>query len=150
GVTGTQGLDGLEGPPGPSGPLAGIPYTFDTTTADADPGSGLLRLDNATQNTATTIRADLLDREGRDWTAVLDTFDDSTSTVKGVITLLSEVSDTRWLTFSVSAVATPSGYRNISVTNTGSSAASPFSNGEHIRLQYDRTGDAGATGPTGP
>ena len=52
-----------------------IQYTFSTTTTDADPGNGNLRLSNATQNAATTIRTDLLDSGGMDWTSVLDTLD---------------------------------------------------------------------------
>jgi hypothetical protein len=129
--------------------MPGISYSFSTTTTDSDPGAGFLRLDNATQNTATTIRADLLDRFGTDWTAALDTFDDSTSTVRGFIRLISETTPTRWLLFTVSALAAPSGYRNITVACIASSAASPFSDGEVIRLQFDRTGDAGQQGLDG-
>jgi hypothetical protein len=129
--------------------MSGIPYFFSTTTTDADPGAGRMRLSNATQNAATVIRADLLDRLANDWTSALDTFDDSTSAVKGFIRLISESVSTRWLIFSVSAVAAPSGYRNITVTNISSSAASPFSDGEAIRLQFDRTGDAGLDGTPG-
>ena len=64
-----------------------ITYTFDTTTTDADPAAGKLRLGNATQNAATVIRTDLLDSLGVDWTAVLDTFDASTNAVKGQVRL---------------------------------------------------------------
>lgn len=82
---------------------------------------------------------------------MLDTFDDSTSSVKGYLRLVSETNPADFLMFSVSALASPAGYRNITVTNIGSSAASPFADGEFIRLQFDRTGDAGAgaTGATG-
>lgn len=152
-------MDGLDGAQGPTGPLAGIPYTFSTTTTDADPGNGILRLSNATQNASTVIRADLLDRYGNDWTAVLNTFDDSNSSVTGLIRLISEVNTADWLTFNVTSLASPSGYRNITVANLGSSSASPFTDGEPIRLQFDRAGDRGndgidglpgATGTTGP
>src|SRR5690349_9251118 len=49
-------------------------YTFSATTTDADPGNGFLRLDNATQNAATTIRVDLVGADLATWTTTLDTF----------------------------------------------------------------------------
>lgn len=126
-----------------------IGYVFSTTTTDADPGAGNLRLSNATQNVSTTIRADLTDVGATDWSSVLDTFDDSTSTVKGQIRLTKLTDGTKWLAFNVTAVASPSGYRNITVANIGSSAASPFSNGDYILMTFTRTGDKGDTGNPG-
>ncbi len=123
-----------------------IAYTFSTTTTDSDPGAGKLRLDNATQNLSTTIRADLLDAAGATWTTVLDTFDDSTSTNKGQLRI-SKVGDaTKWLTFDLTAAASPSGYRNFTAAVTGSSAASPFANNDAVVLAFTRTGDRGAAG----
>ncbi|MCK9994514.1 MAG: hypothetical protein Dbin4_03034, partial [Alphaproteobacteria bacterium] len=113
-----------------------IAYTFSTTTTDADPGNGVLRLSNATQNTATVIRADLLDSAGATQTPVLDTFSSPEGAIKGYIRLVKASDSTKWLFFSVSAVATPAGYRNITVANVGSSAASPFVNGDAIMLYF--------------
>lgn len=113
-----------------------IAYTFSTTTTDADPGNGILRLNQATQNTATVIRADLLDSGGATVTPVLDTFDDTSGTVKGYIRLVKASDSTKWLVFSVSALASPSGYKNITVANIGSSAASPFANSDAIILYF--------------
>jgi hypothetical protein len=157
GVTGPTGVTGLTGATGPAGGGLTIRYTFDTATADADPGSGKLRLDNATQNTSTTIRADLQDVSAVSWTAALDTIDDSSSTVKGQIRLFNPLDLSKWLLFDVTAVATPGGggYRNIAVTIADSSGANPFANGDSLVLAFSRTGDkgttgaAGATGPTG-
>lgn len=132
-----------------SGAATSIPYTFSTTTADADPGAGLLRLDNATQNAATTIRADLVGSDGSTWTDLLATFDDSTSTIKGFIMLQKASDATKWLLFSVSALASPSGYKNITVANVASSAASPFADADALLLKFQRNGDKGDTGATG-
>lgn len=126
-----------------------IPYTFSTTTTDADPGNGFLRLDNATQNTATTIRADLVGTDGTTWTSVIDTFDDSTSTITGQIRLFKASDASKWLIFNVTALASPSGYKNITVANVSGSAASPFTNGDSICLTFTRTGDKGTTGNNG-
>jgi hypothetical protein len=53
------------------------------------------------------------------------------------------------LTFTVTSTASPSGYRNITVVNVGSSAASPFANSDPIMLMFGRAGDLGVTGQTG-
>lgn len=133
-----------------NGSAVGIPYTFSTTTTDADPGAGYLRLDNATQTSATTIRADLAGSDGADWTNVLATFDDSTSTVKGYLLLQKLADASKWLLFSLASMASPAGYRNFTVTNVAGSAASPFANGDAIVMKFHRTGDKGDTGATGP
>lgn len=149
GAAGSNGSNGSAGTNGTDGAFGGaltIEYTFSTTTTDSDPGSGVLRLSNATQASSTVIRADLLDINVTDWTTALDSFDDSTSTIKGHIRLVKKTDASKWLTFSVSALATPSGYRNITVVNTGSSASSPFANADDILLHFSRTGDKGDAG----
>lgn len=132
-----------------AGTAVAIPYTFSTTTTDSDPGAGTLRLDNATQNTATTIRADLVGSDGSTWTDVLSTFDDSTSTIKGYIRLVKVSDATKWIIFSVSALASPAGYKNITVAVVSASSATPFANGDGILLEFTRNGDKGDTGASG-
>lgn len=126
-----------------------IPYTFSTTTTDSDPGDGLLRLDNATQASATTIRADNKSTTGATFSAVLDVFDDSTSARKGTLRLDKAGDPTKWLIFDVTALASPSGYRNVTVVPVASSGANPFANGDSLLLSFQRTGDKGDTGTAG-
>src|SRR3989442_4739806 len=76
-------------------------------------------------------------------------FPSSTNTLKGHIRLFKTTDPTKWLVFSVSAVASPSGYKNITVANVGSSATSPFADGDTITLTFERTGDLCATGAQG-
>lgn len=137
------------GAAGPTGGAIAIPYTFSTTTTDADPGNGKLRLSNATQDAATVIRADLLASDGTDWSAVLATLADSTNTVKGHIRLFKTDDPTKWLVFTVSALASPSGYNNITVANVAGSTASPFADTDAITLAFTRAGDAGGGGSGG-
>lgn len=132
-----------------AGTAYAIPYTFSTTTADADPGPGTLRLNQATQNTATVIRADVLGSDGSDWTAVLDSFDDSTSAAKGQILLVMLGDATKWIAFNVTSVASPSGYRNITAAVVASSSASPFAGGDALAMKFTRNGDKGETGLAG-
>lgn len=128
-----------------AGGVYALPYVFDTATADADPGPGKLRLSSATQNTATVLRLDVL-AGIQDMSAVLDTFDASTSAVKGSVKLVKMGDLTKWLTFDVSARAAPSGYRNLTITNTGSSSANPFVAGDGLLLFFQRNGDKGNAG----
>ncbi|HEY0845809.1 MAG TPA: hypothetical protein VGE12_10600 [Noviherbaspirillum sp.] len=130
-----------------AGTALSIPLTFSSTTTDADPGAGYLRLDNATQNMATTIRTDLIGSDGSDWTNVINLFDDSTSTIKGFITLKKVADATKYLVFSVASLASPSGYKNITVACVASSAANPFADGDALVLEFTRNGDKGETGP---
>lgn len=142
-VVGNLGNQGLTG----SG--IAIDYTFSTTTTNSDPGNGVLRLNNATQTSAVAIYADLLDTAGTTWTTVLDTLDDSSSTIKGFIRLVKKSDASKWLEFTISAVVSQSGYRELTVTNVAGSAASPFANSDAIVLTFTRTGDKGDTGTTG-
>jgi hypothetical protein len=119
-----------------------IPYVFDATTTDADPGAGKLRLSSTTQSAATVMRLDLTSA-GQDYTTLIDTFDDSSSAVKGSIRLVKQGDLTKWMTFNLTALATPSGYRNLTVVCTDSSTTSPFANGDALMLSFQRTGDKG-------
>ena len=119
-----------------------IPYVFDTSTVDGDPGPSKLRLSHIPHNASTFIRLDLTSG-GQDYTTLIDTFDDSTSAVKGSIRLVKQGDITKWMTFNLTAMASPSGYRNLSVVCTDSSAASPFSNGDPLMLFFQRNGDKG-------
>lgn len=119
-----------------------LPYIFDTATADADPGAGKLRLSSATQNAATVMRVDVI-AGGQDFTTLLDSFAASNSTVKGALRLVKQGDPTKWMTFNMTALAAPSGYRNFTVTCTDSSSASPFVNGDPLMLFFQRSGDKG-------
>lgn len=123
-----------------------IPYQFSAVTANADPGAGWLRLSpTVNQNQSTTIYLDPIGADGKDYTSIIDTFDASTSTVKGTVRLVKVGDLSKFLTFDVTARGTPTGYRSLSITNTGSSAASPFVTGDSIILYFQRTGDKGDT-----
>jgi hypothetical protein len=141
-----HGRPGDDGAIGPTGGAVAVDYTFSTTTTDSDPGAGNLRLSNATQASATVIRADLADAGGADVTALLDSLDDATNTVKGHIRLSKKSDPTKWLLFTVASIASPSGYRNITVANVGTSGVNPLTNGDAIVLTFTRAGDQGPAG----
>jgi hypothetical protein len=130
-----------------AGSAYAIPYTVDlSSTTDADPGNGKLRFGSSTQNASTVLRLDLLNALSTDVTAILDTFDASTSTVKGMIRLVKQGDATQFLMFNVTARSAPTGYRDITVTPVASSSANPFAQGDAVLLHFTRTGDKGDIG----
>jgi hypothetical protein len=104
-----------------------------------------LRLSSATQNAATVLRLDTTSG-GSDVSSILDTFDASTGQTKGAIRLAKAGDPSKFLLFNVTARTAPTGYRNISVVNTGGSSANPFVNGDTLMLFFQRAGDQGASG----
>jgi len=128
-----------------------IRYAFDAASQeDSDPGNGRLRLDQATQNTATVIRADLLDAAGSTVTSLLDQLSASTSTVKAQLRLAKEFDPAKFIDFDLTSLDSPAGYRNLIVTVIDASSANPFADGDVLVLSVARVGDKGETGTIGP
>ena len=100
----------------PRGALPAIKYTFSTTTTDADPGAGIVRFNNATVASVTTIYFDNADNGANTVTAWLDSFDDSTSTTKGTLVFTPSATPSAQIIFTVSGtVVDGTGYRKVTV-----------------------------------
>jgi hypothetical protein len=122
--------------------VAALPYNFSTTTTDADPGAGIFRLNNAALGSATAAYIDNVDSDGVTATGVLDTWDDSTSAVRGVLTIRSKTNATIRHTYKVTgSVVDGTGYRKLTLAYVGGSGT--LTNGAAHWLFFDRTGDAG-------
>lgn len=122
-----------------------FPFIFDSSTADSDPGVGKLRLGSTTQNAATVMRLDLQAVGGADMTNVLADLRAATSAVKGSVRVVKMTDPSKWLIFDITAVALPTGYRNLAMTwrATGGGLASPFANGDALLVCIERSGDKG-------
>lgn len=130
-----------------------LAYTFSTTTTDSDPGSGVLRLNNATQNTATEIYIDDEEANAADVSAFIQLLSggNNPSSVLGTITLRKEFNPESFLQFKVTGVTNAAGYTKLTIINTSSSTASPFSNSDSVFLDINLSGDKGDPGDvTGP
>jgi len=134
-------------------------YTFSTTTAMADPGTGILRFNNATYASVTAIAIDDLtaDTNNPDINAYIATWDDSTSTIKGFLHIFEDQNPGNFAIFSVTGLTDNSGWAELAVSHIASNGT--IDNTDPIRVQFKRTGDkgdtgatgaTGATGPTGP
>jgi hypothetical protein len=125
-----------------------IPYILDaTTTAAGDPGNGKMRLSSlAPQSASTVLYLDLASVGGTDVTALLNSFGDSTSTIKGTIRLVKQGDLSRWAVFGVTSVTQLSGFRSVFVTPVQASHTNPFVDGDAIMLLFQRSGDIGGNG----
>ena len=85
GPTAPRGPTGPTGATGPAGNFGGasFDYTFSSTTAEADPGSGRLRFNQADIQNATFMFIDDEVDGATDIQPFLRTIDDSTNPIKG-------------------------------------------------------------------
>lgn len=142
GATGATGATGSQGVPG--GAITFI-QTFAAGTTDVDPGAGNYSINNGFHTGATVIRLDDVDSAGTNWRSTIATFAGSTSTVKGHLRLVSVTTPSNFVLYTVSAVAQPTGYSNVTIAYVSGSG---FAGAAYI--EFSRTGDLGATGATGP
>ena len=147
-VRGPQGVQGVQGTQGIIGIRGGVPYTFSTTITDADPGTGVIRYNNATIGSVTKIFIDNTDSLSNTQTGWYDTWNDSTNTTgQGYLYITSgSSSGTTVNVFNVTAVTIASGYYKIDVTYLSGSLAS---DADILAVNFTRTGDRGLQGITG-
>jgi len=148
GIQGTQGVQGIQGTTGNFGGVT-FDFTFDSNTSDTDPGSGRLKLNNASVGIATELYIDDQDDNATDIQDYLRTIDDSTSSIKGHfrITNKSNASDFALFVITGSSVE-GTGYFKIPC-GISTASASSFSNDEDVIITFARTGDKGDSGTQG-
>lgn len=140
--TGDVGDDGVDGV------STAFEFTFSTTTAMADPGTGAVRLDNATFASVTSIAIDDTSAEtsNPDVSAAILTWDQSTSlTNRGTLTLRKKSAKQNFAQYVISGASTDnSGWTQLAVTHVAS--AGSFSNAEILLVEFVRSGDKGVDG----
>lgn len=141
----SAGARGATGATGTTGPTSGIRQTYSSTTADADPGAGTFRLNNATPASATAAYLDNVDAGGSTVSGIFDLWDDSTTTTKGFVRFEKSSDPTIWAQFSVTgSVVDGTGYRKLTLSSGSGSGA--FTNGDTFSISFFRSGDAGTNG----
>ena len=140
-IIGPAGNDGNDGADGADGENAGVPYTFSTTTTDADPGNGTMRFNNATIASVTNLYIDNQDFNANSMTAFLDAMDDSTNTIKGFIIVKgAAAASTQIAIFKVTgAIVDGTGYRKVPVTYLSGSLPA---NNDKVTISFTANGDA--------
>lgn len=115
---------------------------YRTETADADPGNGRFRLNNATLANVTEGYFDDQDTEGTSIAALIDTYDDSSSAIKGTLVLASLDDSANWAAYRiVGTVENPFGYRRLTLEHIVSSGT--WTAGERFAQAFYRAGDVG-------
>jgi hypothetical protein len=133
---------------GDRGPNAGLDMTFETTTTDTDQGVGKLWLNNGTVSSATVVYLDDVDDNSVSINSFVDSFDDSSSSVKGHIQFEKQFDPTVFALFNVTgSVTSASTYSKVACTYV--TGAGSFSDGDKISTTFIRGGDKGTTGSTG-
>jgi len=131
-------------PSGEDGAIPGYRYTFDTSTTDADPGSGDIRFNNGTYASATVIYIDDSDADGGSTQADTATWGDSNETVKGFLHITDMNDITTYARFKITAAVTDaSGYNKITVVHLASN--NTFSAADELSVHFTRNGDAGVS-----
>ena len=149
GQTGDQGIQGIQGIQGVQGDKSGLRYQFlsDTTTPLTDPGDGKFRFNNANIASIAQIAIDNLTKEGTNVSSFINSWDDSTDTIKGYFILNSNVNDDNSnVTFEITAVSQQSGFFIITVQN---GVGILPSNEEECVINFSKTGDKGEKGIQG-
>ena len=131
-----------------SDPGTSLQYTFSTTTTDSDPGSGNVRLNNATQNAATEIYIDDEDSDGTNVSGVIALLagGNNPSSVLGYVTIRKEFAPENFITMKITTLTSASGYTKLVGTVEASSGASPFSDADNLYFSIDVSGDKGDPG----
>lgn len=111
--TTTQDVADLASPSGGGGGLDGLTFTSDTgSTADSDPGNGLMKWNHATQSSATVLYFDNQTLDAISLTTFYTGLPAS-----GYIYMEQEDDDSKWQLWKWSAVTDGTGYRKFTVTS---------------------------------
>lgn len=145
GAAGAAGTNGTNGTNGADGASPGFVQVYSTTTADADPGNGTFRFNNATITSATTAYLDNLDASGNTVSTFMDTWDDSTNSTKGVLQFVKVGAPGTWAVFKVTgSVVNGTGYRKVTLSSP--STGGTFTNGNSFSITFFPAGDKGTDG----
>jgi hypothetical protein len=129
----------------PRGAMPAVGFNFDTSTTDADPGSGDVRFNHATPASVTAIYFDNEDRDGNTVTSWLDSFDDSTNTAKGHLVITPAATPSAKLIYNVTGtVVDGTGYRKVTVSHVAGTTLP--SSAAHLGFQFAPAGNKGADG----
>lgn len=124
------------------GAVAGIAFTFDDGTADANPGSGAFRFNNVSPGSATQLFVSIYDRSGNNiasWLASLD--DAGQSADRGIVVIKNSNDASLFVGRVTGSVTNATTYYKIPVTPI---SASSFSDGAIAGMTFSSSGVDGS------
>ena len=134
GNQGAQGAIGAQGDEGKDGNFGGatFDYTFDISTTASDPGTGFVRLNNASQNISTEMYIDSENDAGDNIDNFMQTIQSVDSPIKGFVRITEKFDSNEFLLFEITDLSDNTGWWTIDVTNQAFSGVSPFGNLEDV------------------
>jgi hypothetical protein len=130
---------------GSAGRNTGLKYTYSSTTTEADPETGKIRLNNATLSSVTALYISETDGDSASVASWIATWDDSTNTVKGHIVITKDSDGSQFAIYQVTGSITDKGTWD-KVTLSYKAGNGSFSNGDSVRIAFSRAGDRGESG----
>jgi hypothetical protein len=132
---------------GADGVQPGYVFTFDSSTSMADPGTGDIRLNNATLSSVTAAAVDDLSAitGNPDVSAVVLSWDDSTqATNKGLLLIKKATAPQNFALYRISGASTDnSGWTQLALTHIANNGS--FTAADLLVLEFFPTGDAATT-----
>jgi hypothetical protein len=151
GTAGTVGVTGATGPSGPTGPTgqaAGYSYNWLTAVTASDPGSGNLKVNNATLASATQLYISETTADAQAISAIIATWDNGTSPNKARVKIYNPTNQTIFYEFFITGTLTDSGtWNTIPISFIGSGGM--LTNTMPIEVLVTDVGNLGGTGGTG-
>jgi len=145
GVNGTSGTMGTSGTTGAQGFAAGLIFNY--IAHDANLVSTMLKFNNSFIGSVGVISISNNDANSIPVNSYIMSWGDSTSSVKGFLTIRSNSnSSSAFSIFRINSVTQLGGYVNVYVTYISGTAPIP---GEKCAVNFSRTGDLGQTGTSG-
>jgi len=148
-IVGPQGPPGPVGPSGgPTGPPGGsFEFLFNSSTTNANPGTGEFALNAAPGSSPTGIYINDTDNNSNALAPWLGKWVASSSANKAAVTIV-DVTSSGSMVLQTTGGTANSGWYAFTATTVVENG--PINNGDTCWITYSRTGDVGATGATGP
>ena len=157
GVTGATGAQGFTGPAGSISATC-FKYLFDTSTVDSDPGTGLVRVNNASVELVTELYIDDEDCDGDNISSFINSIinNPTNNSIPGHVKIARKSSGQTFALYAVSAGVDNGTYTTLTLSYVAGDSGSIFTASEELLVCFATTGDRGEkgdigmTGPTGP
>ena len=146
GATGAKGNTGDAGTNGTNGITPAPTWTIISSGSQSDPTSGKFKFNSSSTGSLTSMYIDPIDADGINHGSWIDSWDTSTSTIKGYIVI--ENATTGSLVLRVNSTTSQSSGAYYLVSVTYLSGTIPATNSLNT-MSFSRTGDKGDTGATG-
>lgn len=127
---------------GAAGRSAGLKWTYSTTTTASDPGAGFLRFNNATLSSATALYISETDGDANAMAAYLATWDDSSSAIRGTLTIRKDADASVFYVFSITGTLTDNGSWD-TFTVAYVAGAGTLADNDIVDIEFSRAGDMG-------